>query len=36
MGLREANQIFSQLMKAVKQGKEVLLTARASLWLSRS
>ncbi|THJ20313.1 MAG: type II toxin-antitoxin system prevent-host-death family antitoxin [Nitrospira sp. CG24D] len=28
MGLREANQRFSQLMKAVKQGKEVLLTER--------
>lgn len=28
MGLREANQKFSQLMKAVKQGKEVLLTER--------
>ena len=28
MGLREANQQFSRLMKAVKQGKEVLLTER--------
>ncbi|TKB81428.1 MAG: type II toxin-antitoxin system prevent-host-death family antitoxin [Nitrospira sp.] len=28
MGLREANQNFSRLMKAVKQGKEVLLTER--------
>ena len=28
MGLREANQKFSQLMKAVKEGKEVLLTER--------
>ena len=28
MGLREANQKFSQLVKAVKQGKEVLLTER--------
>ncbi|MGE0643534.1 MAG: type II toxin-antitoxin system Phd/YefM family antitoxin [Nitrospira sp.] len=26
MGLREANQKFSRLVKAVKQGKEVLLT----------
>jgi antitoxin (DNA-binding transcriptional repressor) of toxin-antitoxin stability system len=28
MGLREANQKFSRLVKAVKQGKEVLLTER--------
>lgn len=28
MGLREANQQFSRLVKAVKQGKEVLLTER--------
>ncbi len=28
MGLREANQKFSQLMKAVRQGQEVLLTER--------
>ena len=28
MGLREANQKFSQLVKAVKEGKEVLLTER--------
>ena len=28
MGLREANQKFSQLVKVVKQGKEVLLTER--------
>lgn len=28
IGLREANQNFSRLMKAVKQGKEVLLTER--------
>jgi prevent-host-death family protein len=28
MGLREANQQFARLMKAVKQGKEVLLTER--------
>jgi prevent-host-death family protein len=26
MGLREANQSFSKAMKAVKQGKEVVLT----------
>jgi prevent-host-death family protein len=28
MGLREANQCFSRAMKAVKQGKEVVLTER--------
>ena len=28
MGLREANQSFSKAMKAVKQGKEVVLTER--------
>jgi prevent-host-death family protein len=28
MGLREANQGFSKAMKAVKQGKEVVLTER--------
>jgi prevent-host-death family protein len=28
MGLREANQQFSKAMKAVKQGKEVVLTER--------
>jgi antitoxin (DNA-binding transcriptional repressor) of toxin-antitoxin stability system len=28
MGLRKANQQFSRLMKAVKQGKQVLLTER--------
>lgn len=28
MGLREANQKFSRLVKAIKQGKEVLLTER--------
>jgi prevent-host-death family protein len=28
MGLREANQRFSKVMKAVKQGKEVVLTER--------
>ena len=28
MGLREANQKFSQLVKAVKEGTEVLLTER--------
>jgi prevent-host-death family protein len=28
MGLREANQRFSKAMKAVKQGKEVVLTER--------
>lgn len=28
MGLREANQQFSQRVKAVEQGKEVLLTER--------
>ncbi len=28
MGLREANQKFSELVRAVKQGKEVLLTER--------
>ncbi len=28
MGLREANQRFSQAMKAVKAGKEVVLTER--------
>jgi prevent-host-death family protein len=28
IGLREANQRFSQLMKAVRGGKEVLLTER--------
>jgi prevent-host-death family protein len=28
MGLREANQQFSKAIKAVKQGKEVILTER--------
>ena len=28
MGLREANQSFSKAIKAVKQGKEVVLTER--------
>ena len=28
IGLREANQQFSRLMKAVRRGKEVLLTER--------
>jgi prevent-host-death family protein len=28
MGLREANQSFSKAMKAVKRGKEVVLTER--------
>jgi prevent-host-death family protein len=28
MGLREANQRFSKAIKAVKQGKEVILTER--------
>ena len=28
MGLREANQNFSKAIKAVKQGKEVVLTER--------
>ncbi len=28
MGLREANQSFSKAMKAVKEGKEVVLTER--------
>ena len=28
MGLREANQSFSKAMKAVKQGKDVVLTER--------
>ncbi len=28
MGLREANQSFSKAMKAVRQGKEVVLTER--------
>lgn len=28
MGLREANQSFSKAMKAVRQGKEVVLTDR--------
>ncbi len=28
MGLREANQQFSKAMKAVKAGKEVILTER--------
>jgi antitoxin (DNA-binding transcriptional repressor) of toxin-antitoxin stability system len=28
MGLREANQSFSKVMKAVMQGKEVVLTER--------
>jgi prevent-host-death family protein len=30
MGLREANQRFSKAMKAVKQGKEVVLTERGT------
>ena len=29
MGLREANQSFSKAMKAVKQGKEVVLGSRS-------
>ena len=28
IGLREANQQFSRLMKTVREGKEVLLTGR--------
>ena len=30
MGLREANQNFSKAMKAVKQGKEIVLTERGT------
>jgi antitoxin (DNA-binding transcriptional repressor) of toxin-antitoxin stability system len=34
VGLREANQRFSRLVRAVKLGREVILTERGDRWSS--